>query len=283
MLLKFIIFILAFAAVGLLSSQLIPLLLNKFQRPLEKKVGEAEKELDTMFVQVERNKLLLMYILPPLILGGLGLIILQNLLFLLVGIAVGLVLPTLIIKRLQQQRKGRFQTQLIDGVQILSSSLKGGLSLLQAIEVLVEELPAPISQEFGLVLRENKMGVTLDESLKRLNARMDLEELGLLVNSIIIAKETGGDLTKVFSRLTTTIRDNRKLKENIRTLTLQGKMQAVIMSALPFFFVAAVLSFNPRHFEIMLNSQEGRILLLIAVALQCAGMFLIRYFSTIKV
>lgn len=199
------------------------------------------------------------------------------------GITLGLALPSLVIKRLQQQRKARFQAQLIDGVQLISSSLKGGLSLLQAIEVLVEELPAPISQEFGLVLRENKMGITLDESLKRINERVNIEELGLLVNSILVAKETGGDLTKVLSRLSTTIRDNRKLKESIKTLTLQGRMQGIIMLVLPFFFIAGVLSINRNHFNIMLETEQGRMLLMLAVILQAVGMLLIRKFSTIKI
>ena len=283
MILKLIIFLLAFSSIGLLSSQLVPLFLKKFQRPLEKKVGETEKQLDMMFFQVEKNRLLLMYLLTPLILGTCGLIFFQSLIFLFIGIGLGLALPPLAIRRLEVQRKARFQAQLIDGVQILSSSLKGGLSLLQAIEVLVEELPAPISQEFGLLLRENKMGVTLDESLKRLSEKMHLEELTLLVNSILVAKETGGDLTKVFSRLSVTIRDNRKLKENIKTLTLQGRMQGIIMSALPFVFITGVVSLNRNHFDIMLNSEQGRMLLIIAVILQVVGMILIRRFSTIKV
>jgi tight adherence protein B len=283
MVLKLSILILAFSSIGLLSTQLIPLFLEKFQRPLEKKVGESEKQLDTMFVHIEKNKLLLMHILPPLLLGAFGLIFFQSLIFLFIGIGIGFALPTLIIKRLQAQRKIWFQAQLIDGVQLLSSSLKAGLSLIQAIEVLVEELPPPISQEFGLVLRENKMGITLDESLKRLNERMHIEELGLLVNSILVAKETGGDLTKVFSRLSTTIRDNRKLKENIKTLTMQGRMQGAIMSVLPFVFIVGVLGMNRNHFDILLNSEQGRMLLIIAVVLQAVGMILIRKFSTINV
>jgi len=249
---------------------------------MQKRVGKATKQLDNMFVHIERDALMLMYLMPPLVLGGLGFIFFHNLICLFFGAVIGLALPTIVIKFLHFRRKARFQAQLIDGVQILSTSLKGGLSLLQSIEVLAEELPPPISQEFGLVIRENKMGITLDESLIALNVRMELEELGLLVNSILVAKETGGDLTKVLSRLTTTIRDNRKLKENIKTLTIQGRLQAAIMSFLPIFFSLAVLTFNKHHFDIMFSSDMGRLLLMIAVALQIIGMFLVHKFSTIK-
>ena len=154
---------------------------------------------------------------------------------------------------------------------------------MQGFEVLVEEMPTPMSQEIGLVVRENKMGVPLEESLVRLNKRMDLEELGLVVNALLISRETGGELTKVFSRLSTTIRDNRKLKDSIKTLTLQGRMQGVIMSALPILFVLWVISVDKKHFDIMLQNEIGRGLLILAVILQVIGMFLIRKFSTIKI
>lgn len=196
---------------------------------------------------------------------------------------MGSILPALIIKTMENKRKEKFAGQLVDGLMVISSALKGGLSLLQAIEVLVEEMPAPISQEFGLILRENKIGLTLDESLRRLNDRLKLEELGLMINSVLVARETGGDLTKVFSRLATTIRDNRKLKENIRTLTLQGRLQGIIMSALPFIFVWWVMTFNKEHFDIMLGTEKGRMLLFVAAGLQAVGMVLIRKFSIIKI
>ena len=154
---------------------------------------------------------------------------------------------------------------------------------MQALEVVVEEVPAPMSQEIGLVIRENRMGVSLEESLRRLDKRMDMEELRLVISSILVARETGGDLTKVLSRLSTTIRDNRKLKENIKTLTLQGRMQGLIMSGLPFVFVWWVVAFNKQHFDIMFQTQTGRQLIFVAVILQIVGMAFIKKFSTIKV
>lgn len=282
MLYKFIILLLAFSSVGMIATQVIPIFMKNAERRLDKRVGKAAKQLDTMFVHIERDTLLLMYCLPPLILGGLGLLLFRNLILLFFGAVIGIGLPTMVIKMLHYRRRLRFEKQLVDGIQIMSSSLKGGLSLLQTIEVLAEEMPPPISQEFGLILRENKMGISLDESLLSLSSRMNLDELILLVNSILVAKETGGDLTKVLSRLTTTIRDNQKLRENIKTLTLQGRLQALIMSVLPFIFVTVVYTFNKHHFDIMFKTELGRILLVVAVALQALGMFLVHKFSVIE-
>ena len=201
----------------------------------------------------------------------------------IIGALIGVDIPSFILKVRLKRRIQKFNDQLLDAINMLTSCLKGGLSLLQGLEVLVEEMPAPMSQEMGLVVRENKMGISLEESLVRLNKRMDLEELGLVVNALLVARETGGELTKVFSRLNVTIRDNHKLKENIKTLTLQGRLQGAIMSFLPIVFVAWVLSVNKHHFDIMMNSDLGRMLLVGAVILQIIGMILIKMFSVIKI
>jgi len=266
-----------------LCSQGIPFFLDKLHKLQDRKVDETERQLDTMFIEVKKEKLFLLYTASPLILGVSTFIFTHNILFTIIGTAVGLALPTLVLKNLRVQRKAKFQAQLVDGLMIMSSSLKGGLSFLQAVEVLVEEMPAPLSQEFGLILRENKMGITLEESLKRLNTRLDLEEVKLLTNAILVSRETGGDLTKVLSRLSTTIRDNRKLNDTIRTLTLQGRLQGIIMSILPFGFIVGVVSFNRDHFDIMFQSETGRMLLFVAAFLQIVGIILIHKFSTIRI
>ncbi|MDD2679224.1 MAG: type II secretion system F family protein [Candidatus Omnitrophica bacterium] len=271
------------ASIILIGSQLLPIFLQRASNLHTQKVTEAEKQLDKMFIQVNRQKLILWYTVTPLIMGLAGFFFFRNLGLALLTGAVSFIFPSLIIKNLKAKRRALFQNQLADGIMVLSSSLKGGLSLMQAMEVVVEEMPAPFSQEFGLVLRENKIGVPLEESLKHLHERLHFEELDLVINSMLVSKETGGDLTKVLARLSVTLRDNRKLKESIKTLTLQGRLQGIIMSVLPFFFVAWVVSFNRNHFDIMFNSETGRVLLIIAVCLQVVGIFLIHKFSKIDI
>jgi tight adherence protein B len=249
----------------------------------EKRQRQVAKDMDKLFSENQSEGVTKFYFILPVIMGVLGFIFSKSFVFAIIGGAVGLAVPALMLKIRFARRKQRFSYQLLDAINLLSSSLKGGLSLLQALEVVVEEMPPPISQELGLVVRENKMGITLEESLNRLYKRLEIEDLRLVINSILVARETGGDLTKVFGRLSVTIRDNRKLQENIKTLTLQGKMQAAIMSVLPFLFVGWVITVNKHHFDIMLKSDTGRGLLILAVLLQLGGMFLIRKFSIIKI
>ena len=257
--------------------------MQKIQFWQQKQEVVVAKEMDKMFYDKNPKNIVMLYFILPLILGAAAQIFLKSVIFVIFGVLIGLAIPNFILKIRYKRRIQKFSEQLVDAINMLSSCLKGGLSLLQGLEVLVEEMPAPISQEMGLVIKENKMGIPLEESLIRLNKRMNIEELGLVVNALLVARETGGELTKVFSRLTITIRDNRKLKESVKTLTLQGRMQGAIMSFLPILFVIWVLSVNKHHFDIMLNSDLGRMLLIAATVLQICGMVLIKIFSTIKI
>ena len=283
MFLEILIFILVFSSVCIIAMETIPLLVEKMQRPIHKQVWQVEKELDNMFVYVEKEKLLLIYVLVPVIVGGAGVYFFHNYIFLILGLIIGPVLPTLVIKRIEAARRQRLAAQLVDTIIMLSSALKSGMSLLQAIESVVEEMPPPVSQELGLLIRENKMGVVFEESLKRFNSRVNLPDVTMLTNAILVAKETGGDLTKVLSRLSVTIRDNQKLKENIATLTMQGKIQGVVMSILPIVFAVFTYSFNHEHFNVMFETEIGRILVVVAIVLMAVGVTLIKWFSTIDI
>jgi len=132
-------------------------------------------------------------------------------------------------------------------------------------------------------VREVKVGISLEEALIHLNKRMPSEELDLIVSAILVGRETGGDLTKVFSRLVTTIRDRAALKENVKTLTLQGRLQGIIMSLIPIVFAVIVYKMNPHHFDIMFSDDLGRILLGVAVVLQIVGVILLKIFSKVDI
>lgn len=279
----FLIAILVVTSITLVTLNILPMFGIKIKTWQQKKEEQVAVQLDKLFYDKSPKQIVRLYFILPPILGIIGLVLFKSVLFILPGALLGLFIPNLTLRIRDIQRRHKFNQQIIDAIMILSSSLKGGLSLLQALEVVVEEMPQPMNQEIGLLVRENKMGVTLEESFKHLNKRMNMEELSLVINSILVARETGGDLTKVLSRLSTTIRDNRKLKDSVKTLTLQGRLQGIIMSVLPFLFVWWVVAFNRSHFDIMLQSEIGRTLLFAAVFLQIVGMILIKRFSTIRI
>ncbi len=289
--LKFTIFVLIIGSVGVLASQVRQLTTSGFKVFTNWRLRKIESQrvnLKEMMLFIDPKKLVLFNTVCPIastvilaifmginfgsyVLGG------------VIGLFVGFLIPSLIVRKMIVSRKQKFKEQISDGLMILSSCLKGGLSLLQAIEALAEELPPPISQEFGMILRENKMGVSLEESFENLNKRLPSEELNLLTTAILVARETGGDITQLFTTLINTIRAKMKLMDNVRTLSLQGRIQGIVMSLLPIVFVFMVVSFQKDYFDIMLGNPTGRMLLTAAVILEVIGAILIRQFSRLNI
>ena len=198
------------------------------------------------------------------------------------GIVAGVVLPRMHLSYLISKRKTKFANQLMDALMIMSSSFRGGLSLIQAIESVVEEMPDPLRQEFGIVLGENKMGVALDDSLNRLYKRMPSPSMQQVVTAILLARETGGNLALIFSRIIASTRERRKVEQSLTTLTIQGKIQGVVMTGLPVLFYLAVSSSNPHFFDVMRNSPLGQKLTIACFVLWILGALSIWKISKFK-
>lgn len=280
---KLLIILLIFGSIAALAYELIPLILARYSQLQSKRMEKASKELHQMFIFTEKHRLLPMFTITPLALGTLGFIIAHNPLGALIGTGLGLLLPRLWIKSVGRKRQSDFGKQMVDALMLLSSSLRAGMSLPQAFEVLTEEMPAPISDEFALVVKENKMGVTLEDCLAHLKQRMPLDDLELLTTAISISRETGGDLTEIFTNLVHTIREKRKLDDRVRVLTVQGRLQGAIMGLLPIAFGVFIYFINPNNFDIMLNDRFGQMLLVWAVISEVIGVILIRRLSRVDI
>lgn len=274
-----------FLSVSLFSYLFIPWVMRFSQTLTKKRQEKLSKKIEGMYIQTSAKQYMFFYIFAPVIFAAIGFALTrgqQQLIAVGAGILLGIALPSFIFSFLSSKRKKQFYEQLTDALMMMNSSLKGGLSLLQSMEVVADEMPPPISQEFSILIGENKMGVALETSFDRLYKRMGSAALQQFISAVLLARETGGNLPVIFNRIIGTIRENRKIQQNIETLTLQGKIQGVVMSLLPVGFGLFVYHSTPEHFQIMIDSEIGRTLLIVAAVLQVAGAFLIIKFSTIK-
>ncbi|MCK4859358.1 MAG: type II secretion system F family protein [Candidatus Omnitrophica bacterium] len=273
-----------FLTVFLLSYYLYPFFrkwLKDYQS--SQQVRKTSEHLEQMFIKFPSHIVSHIIFFSPFILGIAGFLLSNNFFIALISAAFGLILPTLIIKRFQRRRSEKFESQLADGLASLSSSLRGGLSFLQAVEVLVQELPPPISQEFKLVLAENKLGVPLEKSLEKLAHKMNSEALTLTVRAVLIVRQSGGDLPAVFFQIVNTIKERNKLEQRIKTLTSQGRMQGMLMGFLPVIFAVIVFSANPSLIQIMLEEPIGQIMLIYALISEIIGIILIKRVCQIEI
>lgn len=256
---------------------------KKWEAGQSKKADEASAQFSEMFIFVNKKLLMAAFPISAFILAAVAFLLTRKWPVAIAAFAVGAVFPTWFISEMDKKRRKKFVLQLVDGLMIMNSCLKGGLTLTQSFEVLAEESSPPLGHEVSLLNREIKVGVTLEEALLRMEKRMPSEEMTLIMSAILVARETGGDLTKVFSRLVETIRDRIKLRELVTTLTLQARLQAVIISMLGPVFFFVVRKIRPDHFDIMWKDPLGRMLLLIALVLQILGIILIMIFGKIEI
>ena len=277
----FFIFLMVFT----IGYQLIPSVYTRTAVINERRQQQFANTMEALMSRSEAKKLSRFFVIAPLVLGG-GFYLLApanaKLIAVLAGIVIGLVLPGVYIRILSSKNVKKFNAQLIDSLMIMSSSFRGGLSLVQALEAVVEEMPDPIRKEISIVLGENKMGVSLEEAFNHLYNRMPSVALQQMITAILLARETGGNLPVIFTRIVNNIRENRKIQANLDTLTLQGKIQGVVMTLLPIGFAFIVYSANRRIFEHMFQSDVGRNLLIYALISEIIGAFLIWKISTFK-
>ncbi len=276
---------LIFVSIALLGITFVPLLVAKSNQMNKDHAQAVVGRVDRYMREEELKKMYKLALLGPVVLGVAGFFFFpegRKLIGLIVGVVFGYILPRVYVGRLITIRKQKFNDQLMDAIMIMSSSFRGGLSLVQAFESVADEMPEPTKGEFGVVLGENKMGVSLDESLNRLYLRAPSPAMQQMVTAILLARETGGNLPVIFTRIVSSTRERKKIEKNLQMLTVQGKIQAVVMTGLPVFFFFTVSGSNPHFFDTMFNSPKGQQLMILCVVLWVLGALSIWKISTFK-
>jgi tight adherence protein B len=183
----------------------------------------------------------------------------------------------------------KFNEQLEDALSSISSSLKAGFSINQALEGVADENKNPISVEFRLLVQEIHLGVQMDEALQNMVNRLDSPDFELVAIAVITARQTGGELTSVLDRLNRVIRERMRINRRLAALTAQGRMQAYIIAAMPFILLAVMFYITPDmmsgffHATVSGFIPIGILLLLASVAMVVAGFFVIKKITTIDI
>jgi len=192
-------------------------------------------------------------------------------------------LPRLLYAWMRKKRLQTFEEQLPDALMMLAGGLRAGVGLSSAIRQLVVEAEAPISQEFALMLREQRLGVTLQQSLGNLARRVPTQTTTLVVSAMRIATETGGGLAETLERTSHTIRARLQMEGKIRALTSQGKLQAWIVGALPLFLMLILNKMEPEAMSHLWNTRMGWATLVVIAFFEFMGIYVIRKIVAIDV
>lgn len=186
---------------------------------------------------------------------------------------IGGILPWGGISWLKTRRTNKYGEQLADALGMLANALRAGLSLQQAMENVVNEAKPPVSQEFGLVLKEIRLGADLEVTLKNLSDRMPTNDTKIFVNSIMILHESGGNLTEIFDTISHSMRERRRVHSKIKTMTAEGETQALILATLPIVMGLMLNQLDPESFSLMYTTFWGWVMLILSFLMEVVGIF----------
>ena len=251
-----------------------------YRRHFSGRVGHGMKEL-LLFVDVDR--LFRANLLLCLVACALVCLLTGSLFLVLVSVALLGALPSLLIAHLGAQRRKQFARQLPDAMMLIGGAVRAGASMTLALRQMASELPAPGGQEFDLLLRELRLGGTLDDALFSLEKRMGCDDLRLFGAAVRIANESGGNLAETLERLADTMRKKMALEDKIMALTSQGRMQGWVMVVLPLGVGAALFAIQPDAMAPLIHSWQGWVTCGVVAILEVVGLLFIRRIMAIDI
>ena len=262
-----VVVVLFFASLFVLFFALLRIYESKY---LQKLVNEAER----MFMVVPRQKLLILHLILIITFFLVGLLAIgRGLFWASVFGFVAFFLPALYFLRVKSQRAEKFDEQLVDALITVANSMKAGLTLPQAFNVVAEHMNPPISQEFDLLLKEHALGATMDQCMERTLERVDSRYLYIAFTATSIGQASGGNMPDILNKISETIRELSKLEKKIRAMTAQGKMQGFVLTLLPVVFGVIIYKMDPTLIAPLFNDFFGYLFLIAALVLDVVGGF----------
>lgn len=278
-----VIYILIFLSTSYLVWIIADIIQKRMQSYEDVYVQQVSKSLDEMFIFKDPKRLFQINMVITIIFFLFGLYFFKSLLYALLFGVIGFFLPKILIWRAKKKRLLLFDNQLVDGLNVLSNSLRAGLTLVQAIETLENEMYPPISQEFGLVIREYRVGVPLNEAMENLVKRIPSADLSLLVTAINIVHSVGGNLREIFDTIAKMVTERHKLELKTKALTAQGKSQGIIVGLLPTILGGIFFLLDPELMRPFITTTIGNVGIGAIILLQIMGYLMIKKIITIEI
>ena len=191
-------------------------------------------------------------------------------LLLLVMAPVGL---AVLLNVLVSRRRRKFDEQVPDALQMLAGGLRAGHSLLRAVDAAAEENESPMKEELSRVVNETRIGRDLGESLADVARRTANDDFASITRAIEIHREVGGDLAQVLDNVGETIRDRTQLRGQVKALSAEGRMSAMVLMALPILMFTGLVMFNPTYSRTFLTTVPGFLMIAASVVLLAVGGF----------
>ena len=176
---------------------------------------------------------------------------------------------------LDARRRAKFDEQLPQTLSTMSNALRAGFSIAQAFDSVVAMDEAPVSEEFAILQRQLRIGMSFEDALESMASRVGSEDFSLVTSAILVSRKTGGNVTEIFDKISETIRSRMKIERKVRSLTSQGRLQGIIVSLMPVVLLVAMTAMKPKLMMPFLCSPAGLVSCAIVLVLITAGWLMI--------
>lgn len=244
---------------------------------------QATKNLSDMFLFLDSNQVWMASISMAIFIGLLCFLLFSNGVVAILCALFLLFSPQFIIKRLKHKRLVQIDKQLPDFLLALAGALRAGSSLQTSLNSIVQYMPTPLKQELALLLRQQRMGLALEQALNEFYIRVPTEGVSLIVSALRISMQSGGSLADTLETIASTLRSRLHLLGRIKAMTSQGKMQAWVMASLPIGMAAILYWLDPDSMRLLWSTTTGWVIILLIIFLEFIGMFFIKKIVNIKV
>ena len=201
----------------------------------------------------------------------------------LLGLVIGFVLPSLVVRVMTQRRSAAIETQLIELCDLMASMLRSGYGYTQALASTAAELEDPLSSELLRLVDSVRLGGDVDEALKSLNERLGSRDFDMIATAISIQRQSGGNLSEILDGVGETIRDRQSFRFELRALTSRERFSAVIVAGLPLVLVAILVTMDPDRYRLLFTDTRGQAILGVAMAMNLVGYVVIKRVSKVEV
>ncbi len=201
---------------------------------------------------------------------------------LLLAFLLGLI-PILLVNFKRSKRLAEFEAQLPEALEFLARSMRAGHAFSISLEMLGEETPDPLGQEVRRLFNEHNLGAPLEVAMENFAERVPLLDVRLFVSSVLLQRQTGGNLSEILIRLAEVIRERFRLRGHVRAASAHGRLTAAILSILPIVLFVALLFVAPGYLQSMANDELGQWLIIGAIIAQFLAYYFMRRIVNIKV
>ncbi|MFC1500946.1 type II secretion system F family protein [Elusimicrobiota bacterium] len=248
---------------------------SKRQSSLDFSKLNFTKNLKTMSKSQDMKELGKLRVIISIVVFVIFLFILGNILFSILAALAIFFGTDMYLKRKNKLLLESFDNQLIEALGMIANSVRAGQSLLQSLEAVAKENLEPISKEFENVVKQIHLGSSMKKALSEMTMIKRSKNLEIVVNSINLVQETGGNLGEILMRIAETIRERKKIKGKIDSLTAQGKTSGFVIGAVPFLLLGILYFLEPDIMGLLFTTLAGNIMLFVAICMIFMGMFFI--------